>query len=226
MATGRDGLEAGVAALGLELDAARLQALIAYRDELARWGRVHNLTSVLDRERMVPVHLLDSLALAPLLRGERIADVGSGGGLPGVPLAIALPGLAVTLIEPRAKRALFLEHVTRKLGLANVIVERARVEDLPAGGPFDTVVTRAFGTLAEFARAAGALAAARGCLLAAKGRDPAREVAELPGDWCAEIIPQVVPGIDAARHAVRLERRDATEVAAPEERDRWPARSP
>jgi 16S rRNA (guanine527-N7)-methyltransferase len=207
------GLAAGLRALGTEPDDARLAALLAYRDELARWGRVHNLTSVLDPERMVPVHLLDSLALAPLLRDGRIADIGSGGGLPGLPLAIADAALAVTLVEPRAKRALFLEHVVRKLGLANVIVERARVEDLPDGMRFDTLVTRAFGTLAVFVEAAGHLAAPGGCLLAAKGRDPAGEIAALPHGWRAETIPLVVPGIDAARHAVRLARNDAAPAA-------------
>ena len=91
-------LAAGLQALGQSLPDDRCDRLLAYRDELARWGRVHNLTSVLDPARMVPVHLLDSLALAPLLRGERIADIGSGGGLPGLPLAIADPDLAMTLV--------------------------------------------------------------------------------------------------------------------------------
>jgi len=201
-----DALAAGVAALGLELDEGQRERLLAYRDELARWGRVHNLTSVLDPARMVPVHLLDSLALLPLLRGERIADVGSGGGLPGVPLAIARPGLRLTLIEPRTKRALFLQHVARHLGLANVVVERCRVEELPPGEGFDTVVTRAFGSLAEFAAAAGGLARPGGCLLAAKGRDPAAEIAALGPDWQAEALPLAVPGVEGARHAVRMER--------------------
>lgn len=204
-------LAEGLASLGLELDADRQARLLGYRDELARWGRIHNLTSVLDPERMVSVHLLDCLVLLPLLRGERIADVGSGGGLPGIPLAIAQPDLRVTLIEPRTKRAVFLDHVSRHLGLANVIVERCRVEELSRGEGFDTVVTRAFGSLAEFAAAAGRLCRRGGCLLAAKGRDPAAEVAELDADWRAEVLPLIVPGVDAARHAVRLERSDAEE---------------
>lgn len=199
-------LAAGLQALGQSLPDDRCARLLAYRDELARWGRVHNLTSVLDPARMVPVHLLDSLALAPLLRGERVADIGSGGGLPGLPLAIADPDLAMTLVEPRTKRALFLEHIVRTLGLGNVIVERARVEDLPPTAAFDTLVTRAFGSLAEFAAAAGHLAAPGGCLLAAKGRDPAREIEGLGPDWTVEVIPLVVPGVDAERHAVRMSR--------------------
>ncbi|MFW5970001.1 MAG: 16S rRNA (guanine(527)-N(7))-methyltransferase RsmG [Halofilum sp. (in: g-proteobacteria)] len=207
--TATEPLAAGLQALGQSLPDDRYDRLLAYRDELARWGRVHNLTSVLDPERMVPVHLLDSLALAPLLRGERIADIGSGGGLPGLPLAIADPDLAMTLVESRTKRALFLEHVVRTLGLGNVIVERSRVEDVPPGTAFDTLVTRAFGSLAEFCAAAGHLAAPGGCLLAAKGRDPAREIEALASDWTTEVIPLVVPGVDAERHAVRMSRRSA-----------------
>ena len=197
-------LKTGVEALGLDADSALCDRLLAYRDELARWGRVHNLTSVLEPDRMIPVHLLDSLALAPLVRGQRLADVGSGGGLPGIPLAIVRPAWSVTLIEPRAKRALFLEHVARTLRLANVIVERCRAEDAPAGARYDTVMTRAFGTLAEFVAAAAQLRAPGGCLLAAKGRDPAAEVAALGDAWCAEVLPLAIHGIEGRRHAVRL----------------------
>lgn len=204
-------LAGGLAALGLELDTATQRRLLAYRDELARWGRVHNLTAVLDPAEMVPVHLLDSLALLPLIRGDTLADVGSGGGLPGLPLAIAQPALAVTLIEPRTKRALFLEHVVRQLALANVKVERCRAQALPAGDGYDTVVTRAFGRLAQFTAAAGALCRPGGCLLAAKGRDPADEIAELGPEWRADVTRLTVPGVAGARHAVRLERRRADE---------------
>jgi 16S rRNA (guanine527-N7)-methyltransferase len=212
-----DALADGLAALGQPLDAERRARLGAYRDELARWGRVHNLTAVREPVRMVPVHLLDSLALAPLLRGQRLFDVGSGGGLPGLPLAIALPEVAVTLIEPRAKRALFLEHVTRTLGLGNVIVERVRVENVRAGDGCDTAITRAFGTLAQFAAAAGRVLAPGGCLLAAKGREPTAEVQALSPGWHAETRTLAVPGLDAERHAVRLEPRVAAGQPAAED---------
>lgn len=197
-------LAPGLRALGLAADPELCRRLLSYRDELARWNQVHNLSGVKDPARMVAVHLLDSLALAPLVRGERLADVGSGGGLPGMPLALLRPELAVVLIEPRAKRALFLDHVVRTLGLGNVIVERSRAEDVAAGGGFDTVTTRAFGTLAAFVAAAGGLARPAGILLAAKGRDPHPEIRALPPGWSAELLPLVVPGIDAERHAVRL----------------------
>ena len=201
------GLAEGLRALGLPAEPALCERLLAYRDELARWNRVHNLSGVRDPERMVAVHLLDSLALAPLLRGHRFADLGSGAGLPGLPLALLHPEMEAVLIEPRAKRALFLDHVVRTLGIPNVIVERSRGEDLPPGPGFDTVTTRAFGTLAETVRAAAQLLRPQGMMLAAKGRDPEPEIAALPAGWSAEILPLVVPGIEARRHAVRVFRR-------------------
>ncbi len=206
-----DPLTAGAQALGVALDAPGRDTLLAYRDELALWNRVHNLTAVRDPEAMVAVHLLDALALAPLVRGTTLADIGSGGGLPGVPLAIVERELQVTLVEPRAKRAAFLAHVVRRLGLDNVIVERSRAEELPLAPDahgrtgFDTVTCRAFGTLAEFVATAARLCAPGGSLLAAKGRDPRSELAALGGDWRGEILPLQVPGIEAERHAVRLE---------------------
>ena len=147
----------------------------------------------------------------PLVRGERLADLGSGGGLPGVPLAIADPALSVTLIEPRVKRAAFLAHVARHLGLANVKVERCRAAELPPDAGFDTVVTRAFGTLSEFVAAAGGLCRPGGCLLAAKGRHPGAELDALASDWRAEVVALTVPGVDGPRHAVRLEPRGVEE---------------
>ncbi|MEX2575715.1 MAG: 16S rRNA (guanine(527)-N(7))-methyltransferase RsmG [Halofilum sp. (in: g-proteobacteria)] len=204
-----DVLSAGAEALGVPLEKSARDRLLIYRDELARWNRVHNLTAVRDPELMVPVHLLDSLALVPLVRGPRVADLGSGGGLPGLPLAIVRPQWRVTLIEPRAKRAAFLAHVVRRLALDNVIVARTRGEDLladPAGDDrFDTIACRAFGTLAEFIAAAGRLCSPGGCLLAAKGRDPGGELAQIGAGWRGEIWPLRVPGVDAERHVVRLE---------------------
>jgi len=197
-------LAGGVADLGLPLDRAALDRLLAYRDELVRWNRVHNLSGVRDPGAMIPLHLLDSLALAPFVRATRVADIGSGAGLPGLPLALTDADLVVTLIEPRAKRALFLEHVVRTLGIGNVIVERARAEDLPGAGAFDTLVARAFGSLAQFVAAAAHLRRPGGILLAAKGRHPGAEVEDLPPGWRAEIRELAVPGVDARRHAAIL----------------------
>jgi len=202
---GDDALARGLDAMGVALEPERHAQLLRYRDELARWARVHNLTAVREPAQMVPLHLLDSLALSPLVRGETLADIGSGGGLPGLPLAIAQPDWAVTLIEPRAKRALFLQHVARMLDLSNVTVDRSRAEDAGPPAGFDTVVTRAFGTLAQFAAAAGFLCRPGGCLLAAKGRDPSAEIAALAPGWRSDVLALTVPGVTGARHAVRME---------------------
>lgn len=197
-------LRVGLRALGIDASAGRVDTLLAYRDELVRWNRVHNLSGIRDPAAMVALHLLDSVALHRWIRSGRVADVGSGAGLPGLPLAIVREDLEMVLIEPRSKRAAFLAHVIRTLGLGNVIVERCRAEELEDEAGFDTVASRAFGTLAEFIGAAAHLRGSEGILLAAKGRDPAAELANLTAGWDARVEPVRVPGIDAERHVVLL----------------------
>ena len=131
----------------LAVSAAEADRLAAYLTLLERWNRVHNLTGITDVEQMIERHLTESLALRGFLRGRRIADVGSGAGLPGIPLAIVEPQRSFTLIESRAKRASFLRHVQGELALANVTVENIRVEDLRGTAPFDTVLARAVAAL-------------------------------------------------------------------------------
>jgi len=125
------------------------KALAGYLALLIKWNRTYNLTGIRDPDELVERHLVESLALAPLLRGERIADVGTGAGLPGIPLAIVAPQRRFVLIESRAKRVYFLRHVVMTLGLANTEVAHARVEDLPCERPFDTVLARAVAPPAE-----------------------------------------------------------------------------
>lgn len=134
---------------GLDVRPAEAEKLGDYLRLLQRWNRVHNLTGITDLEEMIERHLVESLALRSLLRGQRIADVGSGAGLPGIPLAIAEPEKSFTLIESRAKRASFLSHVHGALALTNVSVEHGRVEDLRGTAPFDTVLARAVAPLPE-----------------------------------------------------------------------------
>jgi len=134
-------------ALGLGITAAEAAKLAEFLRLLERWNRVHNLTAITDTEPMIRRHLAESLALRPFLRGRRIADVGSGAGVPGIPLAIVEPTRQFTLIESRAKRASFLTHVRGALGLENVIVEHCRAEDLRGMAPFDTVLARAVAAL-------------------------------------------------------------------------------
>jgi 16S rRNA (guanine527-N7)-methyltransferase len=140
---------AALAAAGIAASAEELRLLAEYLNLLVKWNRVYNLTGTRGADELVGRHLVESLALAPLLRGSRIADVGTGAGLPGIPLAIVRPDARLVLVESRAKRVRFLRHVVGTLRLANTEVRHARVEDLRGEKPFDTVLARAVAPPAE-----------------------------------------------------------------------------
>ncbi len=175
-------LTAGVAALGLALPDGAEARLLAYLALLDKWNRVYNLTAVRDAERMVSHHLLDSLAAVPYFKGEAVLDVGSGGGLPGIPLAIARPELQVTLIDSIAKKTAFLLQAKAELGLGNVSVVTSRVEDFRPEAQFDVITSRAFSDLKEFVTLTRHLLKPGGRWLAMKGLMPHEEIATLP-DW-------------------------------------------
>jgi 16S rRNA (guanine527-N7)-methyltransferase len=199
-------LTAGIAALGLALPDAAEAKLLAYVTLLDKWNRVYNLTAVRDVERMVSHHLLDSLAAVPYFRGEAVLDVGSGGGLPGIPLAIARPQLQVTLIDSIAKKTAFLRQAKADLGLANVNVVTGRVEDYRPESGFDVVTSRAFSDLREFVTLTRHLLKPAGRWLAMKGLMPHEEIASLP-DWVrvSANYELLVPGLGAGRHLIVLE---------------------
>jgi 16S rRNA (guanine527-N7)-methyltransferase len=200
-------LAAGVSRLGIALAPAQLEALATLAAELADWNTRVNLTSIRAPEEVVDKHLLDSLAVLPLLKGTRVADVGSGAGFPGLPLAIADPDRRVTLIESTGKKVKFIRHVVGKLALANVDVIPGRAEAWRPPRPFDSVVARALGSLAEFVRVAGHLAGRGGRLLAMKGKVPEDELKALPPGWkTLAVHPVAVPGLDAERCVVELAR--------------------
>jgi 16S rRNA (guanine527-N7)-methyltransferase len=200
-------LAAGVATLGIELEPAQLDALAALAAELADWNTRVNLTAITAPGEVVDKHLLDSLAVLPLLTGLAVADVGSGAGFPGLPLAIADPDRRFTLIESTGKKAKFIRHAAAKLALPNVEVVLGRAESYRPARPFDAVVARALGPLAEFVRVAGHLAGRGGRLLAMKGKVPEAELAALPAGWKAVTVhPVAVPGLDAERCVVELAR--------------------
>jgi 16S rRNA (guanine527-N7)-methyltransferase len=179
--------------------------LAAYLALLERWNRAYNLTAVRDPEAMVVRHLLDSLSILPWLEGPRVLDVGSGAGLPGIPLAIARPEYGFCLLDSNGKRTRFLTQATAELQLANVSVVRSRVEDYRPTALFNSVVSRAFATLADLVADAGRLCAPEGRLLAMKGVFPDDELARLPPAYrVVGVYPLRVPHLDAERHLVHL----------------------
>ena len=201
-------LRAGMAELGLAATAEAAETLLDYLELLARWNGVYNLTAVRDPQAMVTSHLLDSLAVAQLVRGERLADAGSGAGLPGIPLAILAPDLLVTLIDSNGKKTRFLREAVRSLRLSNVRIEARRVEDVR--GEYDTVVARAFSSLGQILRLAGHLLAADGIVLALKGQLHKDELLDLPEGFVVTDVKALrVPGLAATRHAVIIQRSQA-----------------
>lgn len=199
-------LKAGIAALGLALPDGAEAKLLAYLALLDKWNRVYNLTAVRDAERMVSHHLLDSLAAVPYFHGEAVLDVGSGGGLPGIPLAIARPEVRVTLIDSIAKKTAFLLQVKAELGLKNLQVITGRVEDFRPEAGFDVVTSRAFSDLREFITLTRHLLNPGGRWLAMKGLYPHEEIALLPaGVKVSADHALLVPGLEASRHLIVLE---------------------
>lgn len=202
----RDELDAGLAALSL--DAALADPLLAYLSLLDRWNRTYNLTAIRDPREMVAKHLLDSLAMQPYAREiAALADLGTGPGLPGIPLAIALPALQVTLVESNGKKARFLREAVRWLKLGNARVAESRAEAVDEPGAYEAITARALATLPEILAVGGHLLAPSGRLLAMKGARPDDEIAALPARWRLEAIhPLAVPGLAAERHLVIVAR--------------------
>ena len=196
-------LSTGLAELGINLSAAQQDQLLAFRDLLLKWNKTYNLTALRDPEQAISHHLLDSLAILPQLGDGPLLDVGSGGGLPGIPLAIARPALAVSMVDTVQKKATFLQQAAIQLGLKNVAVHHARVEEMH--GQYAQISSRAFAEIALFVRLTRHLLAPGGRWLAMKGMRPDDEIAALPNDIVVEqIIPLHVPGLDAERHLIIL----------------------
>ena len=203
MADDRVRLTAGSAELGLTLSPQTLDRMIAFRDLLARWNRVYNLTAVRDPRAMIERHLLDSLTVAPYLQGLRCLDVGTGAGLPGIPLALAVPERHFTLVDSQAKRIRFLRQVAVELEIPNVEIVHSRVEEFQPEQRFDTVVSRAFSRLDDFVALAGRLCASNGQLLAMKGAKNREEWSLEAGAWVIDSVFDLhVPGLAGERHLV------------------------
>lgn len=198
-------LAQGVAQLGIALPGAAQQRLLDYLALLQKWNKVYNLTAVREAPRMVSQHLLDCLAVAPHVGAAAILDVGSGAGLPGIPLALVLPDSQVTLLEANHKKAAFLKQAQIELKLGNVEVVCERVEAWRPGRQYEIVVSRAFSDLAEFVKLAGRHVAPGGRLAAMKGIFPHEEIAQLPQGWrLQQAVELTVPALRAQRHLLLL----------------------
>jgi 16S rRNA (guanine527-N7)-methyltransferase len=207
MSPATDRLQKGAALLGLELGSAQAALLDQLGGELVRWNKTYNLTAIDGPEAVLTHHLLDSLSAHDEIQGERVADVGTGAGFPGLPLAIVQPQRHFTLIDSAGKKLRFIAHVSRLLGVHNVTTLHARVESLPRDA-YDTVITRAFAPMPRLVQWIRPLCDAHTRVVAMKGRWPplpgSEDQGPLPG-WTVESVRRVeVPGLDAERHLVRL----------------------
>lgn len=198
-------LAQGIQELGVALPAGAQERLLQYLALLQKWNRVYNLTAVRETHRMVSQHLLDCLAVAPHVGGATLLDVGSGPGLPGIPLALALSGTRVTVLDSNHKKVAFLQQAVSELKLGNVTVACERVETWKPATRFEIVISRAFSDLGEFVTLAGRHVAPGGRLVAMKGVHPYDEIAQLPQGWkVRQALPLAVPGVRAQRHLVLL----------------------
>jgi len=209
MIKGLSFLRAGAAELGLDVSLTQLEQLMAYLDLIQKWNKVYNLTAVRDAQEMLTHHLLDSLtAIAPLVRhtqGQpaKVLDVGSGGGLPGIVLAICRPELDVSCVDTVGKKAAFIQQVAATLKLPNLLGIHARVETLT--GPFDVICCRAFASLPDFVNWSRGALAEQGVWMAMKGKHPQSEIDGLPADVNVfHVEPLTVPGLDVERCMVWL----------------------
>ena len=192
----------------MPLPAADRQRLLAFVRLLAKWNAAYNLTAVRDPEEMVTRHLLDSLVLLPYVQGPRVLDIGTGPGLPGIPLAVARPDCAFTLLDANAKKTRFVTQAVGELGLKNVEVVQTRVENYRPVEKFDTLVARAFSNIADMLNNAQHLCAPGGRFLAMKGVYPEAELAAIPAGYAvSEVVALKVPGLEAARHLAIITRR-------------------
>ena len=192
-------------AAGISLSDQQKQQLVAYVGLLDKWNKAYNLTSVRDPQQMLVRHILDSIVVAPHLQGSRFIDVGTGPGLPGIPLAIVMPDAHFTLLDSLGKRVRFLRQVQHELGLTNITPVQSRVEAFPAEPPFDGVISRAFASLTDMVNWCQHLPGREGRFFALKGVRPDDEIAELPAGYVSDaVIKLQVPQLEGDRHLVIL----------------------
>ncbi|EFR3472563.1 16S rRNA (guanine(527)-N(7))-methyltransferase RsmG [Salmonella enterica] len=188
---------------GISLTDHQKNHLVAYVGMLDKWNKAYNLTSVRDPAEMIVRHILDSIVVAPYLQGQRFIDVGTGPGLPGIPLAIVLPDAHFTLLDSLGKRVRFLRQVQHELKLENITPVQSRVEAYPSEPPFDGVISRAFASLSDMVSWCRHLPGDKGCFYALKGQLPEDEIASLPNNFSVESVEKLrVPQLEGERHLV------------------------
>lgn len=206
----KEELAQGIVALGLSLEPADQERMLAFVALLAKWNQVYNLTAVGEPMQMLRRHILDSLVIAPYIKPPLVLDVGTGGGLPGIPLALALGKCEFTLLDSNSKKTRFITQVVSELGLSNVNVVHSRLEEYRPEQGFNTLVSRAFSSIKVFVSASQHVCAKGGIFLAMKGAHPTEELGELdqlpPGLVLKSLHPLVVPGLDAQRHLAVIQR--------------------
>jgi 16S rRNA (guanine527-N7)-methyltransferase len=200
------GLEAGLYALGIRASNKQVELWHNHLEMIVRWNRVYNLTAIDAPEQMLPIHLLDSLSIVPYIQGKAIMDIGSGAGLPGIPLAVYEPEWQLTLLDASSKKIRFLRQVVIELDLEHVKPVHERVEEYRNRERFDTIICRAYASLATFIDDTARLLRPNGKWLAMKGRYPVQELAALKDQFTYTVIPLTVPGLNAERHLITIKR--------------------
>jgi len=200
----------GIASLNLNVTDGQVDQLIGFIKLIEKWNKAYNLTAIRNREEMARLHILDSLAIVPHIEGKRIIDIGTGAGLPGIPLAICLPEIDFTLLDSNAKKTRFVQQVVLELKLKNVEVVHSRVESHHPEQAYDAVLTRAFASLPDIVKLTAHLLSGNGVLLAMKGQNLEAEMAEITAE--SAVIPLSVPGADVERCLVRIQLPEQAEV--------------
>lgn len=196
----------GLAQLAVDCPVDIQQKLLVFLRLLGKWNRVYNLTAIRDLDRMVTYHLLDSLAVLPFIKGNRVLDVGAGAGLPGIPLALLLPGVDFVLLDSNAKKTRFMQQALIELNMKNSGIMNIRVEDLPPNYKFDTIISRAFASIEDMVAAVGRHCQSSGAILAMKGNYPSKEIKMLPEGYKIKAVHELsISGLEAQRHLVHIE---------------------
>jgi len=204
-------LASGIASLNLSMTDEKIDQLLGFIKLIEKWNKAYNLTAIRDREEMARLHILDSLAIAPHVEGKRVIDIGTGAGLPGIPLAICLPEINFTLLDSNAKKTRFVQQVVLELKLKNVEVLHSRVENYHPEKTYDAVLTRAFAGLSDIVRLTAHLLSKDGVLLAMKGQNPDAELAGIAAK--KSVVSVSVPGTDIERCLVRIQLPERAEVS-------------